>query len=72
MPGKLLEVRVAPGQAVAADEIVAVMEAMKIEISLAAPFAGTVSAIHSEPGTLVGSRQEIVTVEAGDGPPASD
>ena len=72
MPGKLLELRVTPGQPVAANEVVAVMEAMKIEISLAAPFAGIVAAIHSEPGDLVGTKQEIVSVEPLDEPLPGD
>ena len=63
MPGKVLDIVVEPGQEVAADEVVAVLEAMKIEISLTAPFAGTVGAISADPGDLVGLRQVIVTIE---------
>ncbi|CAN5607696.1 acetyl-CoA carboxylase biotin carboxylase subunit [soil metagenome] len=63
MPGKLLQVPVEPGQQVEQDEVVAVMEAMKIEMSLAAPFAGVVAAVLASPGELVGLRQVIVSIE---------
>jgi biotin carboxyl carrier protein len=63
MPGKLLQVLVVPGQQVAEDEVVAVMEAMKIEMSLAASFAGTVSAVSAAEGDLVGLRQVLVSIE---------
>ncbi len=63
MPGKLLDVAVASGQSVDEGDVVAVMEAMKIEIRLAAPFAGVVSTVSANPGDLVGLRQAIVTIE---------
>ena len=63
MPGKLLQVLVEPGQQVAEDEVVVVMEAMKIEMSLAAPFAGTVSAVSAAEGELVGLHQVVVAIE---------
>ncbi len=43
MPGKVLQILVQAGQPVEEDEVVAVMEAMKMELSLAAHFSGTVS-----------------------------
>jgi len=69
MPGKLLQLPVEPGQQVDEDEIVAVLEAMKIEMTLAAPFAGVVTAVSASPGDLVGLRQVIVSIEplSGDG-----
>ena len=69
MPGKLLQLPVEPGQQVDEDEVVAVLEAMKIEMTLAAPFAGVVTAVSASPGDLVGLRQVIVSIEplSGDG-----
>jgi acetyl/propionyl-CoA carboxylase alpha subunit len=62
MPGKVLQVSVGVGHVVAEGEVVAVLEAMKIEITLAAPFAGRVAEVHTTAGELVGSRQPIVTI----------
>lgn len=66
MPGTLLSVDVAVGDTVSAGQVVAVMSAMKIEISLSAPFNGTVSHIGAKAGELVGSRQTIVTITPGE------
>jgi acetyl-CoA/propionyl-CoA carboxylase, biotin carboxylase, biotin carboxyl carrier protein len=62
MPGTIISVNVQPGQEVGEGDVVAVMNAMKIEISLAAPFDGAVTDVHAADGELVGSQQVIVTV----------
>lgn len=63
MPGTMLTVNVEPGQQVSEGDVLAVMNAMKIEITLATPFNGTVTQVHAADGDLVGSKQVIVTVE---------
>ncbi len=63
MPGKVLQVLVEAGQQVADGDVVAVLEAMKIEMSLAAPFAGVVTAVSAAEGDLVGLRQIVVSIE---------
>ena len=45
MPGTVLAVNVTEGQAVAEGETLGVMEAMKMELALKAPFAGTVTTV---------------------------
>jgi biotin carboxyl carrier protein len=44
-----------------------VMTAMKIEITLAAPFSGIVESLSCEPGDLVGSRQALATLSPASG-----
>ncbi len=54
MPGTVLDVRVSNDDQVQAGQVVVVLEAMKMELSLRAPFAGTVTGLTASPGTRVG------------------
>ncbi|HUG16141.1 MAG TPA: biotin carboxylase N-terminal domain-containing protein [Thermomicrobiales bacterium] len=62
MPGTVVAVNVTTGQPVSEGEVLVVMTAMKIEIALAAPFAGVVSSLACAPGDLAGSRQVLAVV----------
>jgi 3-methylcrotonyl-CoA carboxylase alpha subunit len=62
MPGLIAQVLVAPGQSVAAGEIVVVQEAMKLMTSLAAARAGVVAAVHCVPGQVVGGGALLVEI----------
>jgi biotin carboxyl carrier protein len=53
MPGTVLKINVAPGDAFDAHAPLIVMESMKMEMTLSAPFAGTVKEVLCEPGKLV-------------------
>jgi 3-methylcrotonyl-CoA carboxylase alpha subunit/acetyl-CoA/propionyl-CoA carboxylase biotin carboxyl carrier protein len=53
MPGTVLEVRVVTGDRVEVGQVLGMMEAMKMELSLKAPFAGTVTAVDAEAGQQV-------------------
>ena len=52
MPGKVVKVLAAPGDAVAKGDTLVVVEAMKTELTIVAPRAATVAAVHVEPGQM--------------------
>ena len=63
MPGRVVRVPVVQGQAVAARQAVVVVEAMKMENELRAPYAGTVRALHVESGDPVDAGQLLVELD---------
>ena len=63
MPGLIVRVTVAAGDAVRAGQGLVVMEAMKMENELRAAADGTVKAVHAKPGTAV--EKGAVLVELG-------
>ena len=63
MQGTILKVLVEPGQHVAAGDAIAVLEAMKMETTLAASAAGAVKEISVAPGDTVAAGAVIAVVE---------
>ena len=63
MPGTVLLVHVADGDAVAEGDVLLVLESMKMELSITAPHAGTVDGSRrSRPGDRVALGQPLVAV----------
>ncbi len=67
MPGRVSAVRVAPGQAVERGQALIVVEAMKMEHTIAAPAAGVVGAVHFRVGDLVEEGAELLVIEPAGG-----
>ena len=63
MPGTIIRVEVNEGDAVEADQVVAVIEAMKMETEIKAPAAGTVKSILVGAKDVVTAGQAIMTIE---------
>jgi acetyl-CoA/propionyl-CoA carboxylase biotin carboxyl carrier protein len=63
LAGTVARVAVEPGQQVAAGELVAVVEAMKMETPLRAPVAGTVAEVRAARGDTVAAEQVLVVIE---------
>ena len=63
IPGKVVAVKVKPGDAVEPGQPLVVLEAMKMENELVAEQAGRVAKVHIEPGTTVDSGTLLVELE---------
>ena len=66
MPGQILNILVAPGEPVKKDQTVAVMEAMKMELSLKAPRDACVETVHHSAGDLLQAGDVVLSFAAGD------
>ena len=67
MPGKIIAVHVKAGAAVGRGTALLVMEAMKMEHTIAAPDDGTVTAVHFKVGEQVDEGTELIEFEAAEG-----
>jgi 3-methylcrotonyl-CoA carboxylase alpha subunit len=64
MPGKVIAVDVAAGQAVTKGQKLLTLEAMKMEHSLVAPFDGVVAELNASEGAQVQVEALLVRIEA--------
>lgn len=62
LPGIILEILVQPGQAVAAGQVLCVLEAMKMENEITAPGAGTVQTVNVTKGAAVALGDVLVVI----------
>ena len=63
LPGTILDVKVAEGQAVQAGDCIVILEAMKMENEIPTDFAGTVAKILVEKGQTVQSGDVLAEIE---------
>lgn len=63
MPGKVIKVLVTQGQTVKKDDLVLIVEAMKMESQVLAPIAGTVKTLHVAEGDDVKTDETLLVVE---------
>ncbi len=68
IPGRVVSVQVQPGNTVARGQVLIVLEAMKMELTLTAPEAGMVAAVHCAAGDMVEEGRDLV--DFADDPPA--
>ena len=63
MPGRVVVVRATPGDVVDAGQELLVIEAMKMELSLKSPRAGTIASVSAQAGEQVDADAVLVTLE---------
>lgn len=63
IPGLILQIKVKVGDAVRAGQVVAIMEAMKMENNISSNIAGTVTAIRTSEGSQVNTGDVIMVIE---------
>lgn len=63
MPGKIMRILVNQGDEVAEGDVICILEAMKMENELKAPRAGTVRALHAQPGQDVEMGAVLAEIE---------
>jgi propionyl-CoA carboxylase alpha chain/3-methylcrotonyl-CoA carboxylase alpha subunit len=62
MPGAVVALPIEPGSPVAQGDVIAIVEAMKMENPIHAPISGTLSAIHCRLGDIVGAGQSLASI----------
>ena len=62
MPGTILEIKVAAGQAVKKGDVICVLEAMKMENDIPAPCDGVVASINVQKGATVAANDVLASL----------
>lgn len=62
MPGTILDIKVKVGDSVSENQVVAILEAMKMENEIVAPKAGTITAVVATKGSAIDVDEVIVII----------
>lgn len=62
MPGNIFDIKVKVGDKVSANQVVIILEAMKMENEIVTEFAGTVASIEVNEGAAVNSGDVLITI----------
>ena len=62
MPGKILDIKMGVGQAVKKNDVVMILEAMKMENEIVAESDGTIKGIHVDKGDMVNPGDPLFTI----------
>ncbi len=63
MPGKIVAIKVAAGDAVKVGQVLVILEAMKMQNEIPSPVEGTVKEVHVTQGQSVEAKTVLVTIE---------
>ena len=61
--GSVWKIIVTEGGTLAADDVIVILESMKMEIPVTAPKAGTLTKLHVAEGDMIGEGQLIATID---------
>ncbi len=64
MPGKVLELKAAPGDKVEKDQVLVLMESMKLQVEIRSPFDGTVKTCSVSVGDMVDGGSLLMEITA--------
>lgn len=68
MPGAVLDVRVSEGERVERNQVVMIMESMKMELVITAPISGVVRRVAAQPGQQVERGMRLLEIAPSDAP----
>ena len=63
MPGTILSIKTSPGASVKKNQVLCILEAMKMENEIVATRDGVVAAIHAVKGVMVGAGDPLISLE---------
>jgi biotin carboxyl carrier protein len=62
MPGVVLDIKVAAGERVSQNQVVILLEAMKMENEIVTPYSGTVASVNVSKGDSVNAGDTLISI----------